>query len=857
MHDTYKTYPIFHFFIQNIQAGVFPLWQPYVHAGEPFWTYLVFTGLLSPLVSATAIIAWLLQIERVDLLFAFSLYLHVAVFCSGLYSLAIRLFNQDGARWLRWAAAPLIFFGAFSINCWAQVFGTILIATWFPWILLWLTEAIHILRMGGRLTWGRTFRGACILSFGLASSNPMFLLTASAVGITPWLIASAGMRKFWHGVRLNVFRIALGALVACAFSLPTAILLKDQHQFFPIARYLSTNGSDTVYGAGLAPVSPIVGSDLGTPGATWDLVQSVVNSQAPDPLYPVHLVSELPQYFGVPGFFFLLVGLVSVWNRRYWPIVFPYIVLSWLSLGSRFRLSPLFYRFVPGFSTVRHLEFFGTFAWAFGVLVVLLGLTEVVNRLRGHISRHSLAAVTDGLAIAISIGIIYQFGYHLGEDLQSRPLAMGTMPFRGRAFSSRRIYTVAPISQARFRDASHGNGEFLLLYRDSLRVSDNQQFTMPISLAEYLVNTDPQMLRQMPEETRYVQSNSSLPARFAEETGISRDKLRVTAAGSEVVPKILGFSANHLTFAVDCPTPCRGFYSQTLMPGWIAAVDGRTIPLVRASHPFMEFELPKGSHNVQLSYRYKPVAIALCFLYMGQAIFLIAGIARMISPVTSGRGDRLCAIVVVGTGLALVALGPFIMSSDRKLAVPVPEWATAGIGPPSQSWEKYADPRFSWLNVVRDFWDIDAQDQLYSRRVSNTLQEGNGILLSRQAYGDYELHVTIHNPNDGGIIARWRNSGNLELLVVKENRIYWHHVRDGKISMPISEHQVHPRADQLEVRLTAGEGVLRVKVWGEDAGAIDDVIGAGKVGLYSFRNGSKRQSFGPVEIDGSHGSHSP
>lgn len=192
-----------------------------------------------------------------------------------------------------------------------------------------------------------------------------------------------------------------------------------------------------------------------------------------------------------------------------------------------------------------------------------------------------------------------------------------------------------------------------------------------------------------------------------------------------------------------------------------------------------------------------------------------------------------------------------VLSTD--VGRPIYEISAEGLqnlSAPAAESVRFTDPQFAWLNLQQDFWDIDPLGRMYARRKSNTMREGNGIVLSRQAYGDYELEAKIHNPYDGGIVARWRSRGDLELLVVREDSLYWHQMVDGRMSPPLSGRRIRVQAGEVSIRLTAKGRALRVTVGGEDAGGIDSLLDTGRVGLYSFRNGAAAQSFGPVTITG-------
>jgi hypothetical protein len=89
---------------------------------------------------------------------------------------------------------------------------------------------------------------------------------------------------------------------------------------------------------------------------------------------------------------------------------------------------------------------------------------------------------------------------------------------------------------------------------------------------------------------------------------------------SEIKPDIVSsVSPNHRSYTVTGnPTDDYMFMAETWYPGWVAYVDGKETPVLRADYVFMAVELPAGDHTVKIEYR--PVS------FSAGALLTLAGI---------------------------------------------------------------------------------------------------------------------------------------------------------------------------------------------------------------------------------------
>jgi hypothetical protein len=109
------------------------------------------------------------------------------------------------------------------------------------------------------------------------------------------------------------------------------------------------------------------------------------------------------------------------------------------------------------------------------------------------------------------------------------------------------------------------------------------------------------------------------------------------AAQSSGTVEIVAETPTSLAFAVERATPGYLVVSQTHYPGWVARVDGETVPLLRANVAFDALALPAGRHAVELAYEPRSFALGLAL----SAASLVCGVGLVLaSAYRRQRGAR-------------------------------------------------------------------------------------------------------------------------------------------------------------------------------------------------------------------------
>ncbi len=88
------------------------------------------------------------------------------------------------------------------------------------------------------------------------------------------------------------------------------------------------------------------------------------------------------------------------------------------------------------------------------------------------------------------------------------------------------------------------------------------------------------------------------------------------------------FHPNGYRLAVEAPRAGLVYCSESSMPGWIARVDGRAVPIVAANYAFRAVEVPAGSHRVEMTYRPPGLTAGLTVTAVSAVLLLALALPR-------------------------------------------------------------------------------------------------------------------------------------------------------------------------------------------------------------------------------------
>jgi hypothetical protein len=91
-------------------------------------------------------------------------------------------------------------------------------------------------------------------------------------------------------------------------------------------------------------------------------------------------------------------------------------------------------------------------------------------------------------------------------------------------------------------------------------------------------------------------------------------------------------SSNAFIISVTLDQPGWVVLADTHYPGWIATVDGRPEPLLRANYAFRAVAVPAGPHTVVFDYRPASVAVGAWLTGLGFVVWGVAGVLGLRRP---------------------------------------------------------------------------------------------------------------------------------------------------------------------------------------------------------------------------------
>jgi uncharacterized membrane protein YfhO len=93
----------------------------------------------------------------------------------------------------------------------------------------------------------------------------------------------------------------------------------------------------------------------------------------------------------------------------------------------------------------------------------------------------------------------------------------------------------------------------------------------------------------------------------------------------------VAWGQNNATVRVNASRPAMLVLSQAYSPGWVAIIDGRTVPVVRIDGLVQGVPVPAGSHRVEFAYRAPGLRAGLLITLGTLALVLLAGVvARLL-----------------------------------------------------------------------------------------------------------------------------------------------------------------------------------------------------------------------------------
>ena len=251
-HDSVLWYGMFHYFTESLWNGDWPLWNPYVHGGEPFYYAWNILRLTDPVTLATILAAAPFEPD-LFLLYNVNSFIRIAVACIGVYLVLRTLLTRVLSLM---ACAVVIFWGGlggFELHYIASMDAF----CWFPWVFWGLLKALGI-KTSGEESIKR--RGRWILLtfwfFAITVGGAVYHWVYVAYILVVFLlfVLVFSRRQLTRAFAENRKAIIQGLLLVTIMSTPLLALFLERGEMYPAARNLYRHEAQT-------GVSKILGVD--------------------------------------------------------------------------------------------------------------------------------------------------------------------------------------------------------------------------------------------------------------------------------------------------------------------------------------------------------------------------------------------------------------------------------------------------------------------------------------------------------------------------------------------------------------------------------------------------------------------
>jgi len=331
-HDSIIWYGIFEYFVDNLQHGVFPFWNPYMNCGEIFFLNISVMHLLDPSTLILILVGKLLSVNLLQL-YHYDLFLRYVIFTCGAY-----FFYRHVAKYKISALIAFLTI-SFSSLCISYLRQHAFILTFylFPWILF---SAVKFLK-------DKKPRFLLLTAFfsGIAfpSYHSMFIIISGGILLTSLFLTKGlpipKMKMFFKDYRLT----SLVAFFIFFFLVMkvTPLYLAYTYDVIPTARIFEAPAA--------AHSFPADFFNLLTP--YWFIIH----------FFNWGYMSESFLYIGLIPLLFSIIGLWFSHHKYKLGFILTTVIIVLLMLGDKCFIYPLFRKFFPFFSIIRNTHTFGPF----------------------------------------------------------------------------------------------------------------------------------------------------------------------------------------------------------------------------------------------------------------------------------------------------------------------------------------------------------------------------------------------------------------------------------------------------------------------------------------------------------------
>ena len=388
IHDNILwNYPVFQFFAENVIHGHFPFWDPFSHAGEPFYPILGQVRLLEP---TTLLVIYFGKFISADIvmLFNWNRFIQSLVMAFGVY---IVLRPLAGHLFIRLSLIPILLYSSFMLGSFRQdaILNQFL---WVPFVTYFLLRIVYY----KDYRWHNWLMLAGVIGLNWQSyffTGTWVFLLFFTVGI---IFFRKDLLKELFKARMVMPKLAVAAFIVLAMAMPNIVLMLERDKYvFParmadFSKMQAPEGGPLQYETGPSSVS-VSGINMsykfiaftGTFSNIWNFIQII----APDGSDYIRWrgrkswgkPSEAYMYFGLLPWAIAILGLVAGRHdlKRVWLLIL--LGLGLLMLGPSGGVHRLLYYIYPPMWFVRHTHTFVLFFIFAFLYFYVLGFNHIFS----------------------------------------------------------------------------------------------------------------------------------------------------------------------------------------------------------------------------------------------------------------------------------------------------------------------------------------------------------------------------------------------------------------------------------------------------------------------------------------------
>jgi hypothetical protein len=388
IHDNLLwNYPIFQFFAENVIHGHFPFWDPFSHAGEPFYPILGQVRLLEPTALLVIYFGKLISADIV-MLFNWNRFIQSLVMAFGVY---IVLRPLAGHLFIRLSLIPILLYSSFMLGSFRQdaILNQFL---WVPFVTYFLLRIVYY----KDYRWHNWLMLAGVIGLNWQSyfftGTWVFLLFFS-VGI---IFFRKDLLKELFKARMVMPKLVVAAFIVLAMAMPNIVLMLERDKYvFParmtdFSKMRAPEGGPLQYEAGSSSVS-VSGINMpykfiaftGTFSNIWDFIQMIAPDGSGYIRWPRRNLwgrpSEAYMYLGLLPWAIAILGLVAGRHdlKRVWLLIL--LAFGLLMLGPSGGVHRLLYYAYPPVWFVRHTHAFVLFFIFAFLYFYVLGFNHIFS----------------------------------------------------------------------------------------------------------------------------------------------------------------------------------------------------------------------------------------------------------------------------------------------------------------------------------------------------------------------------------------------------------------------------------------------------------------------------------------------